>query len=144
MELPQSRILIWHSPLQREHQTAQNKINYAHPNSVTFLSSAKTTNLRKISTVINHHHSPLFGKSWMILVHLSWFKEFWHVVLFWMLKVLFFVVVSFHHTHTLQEVAQKSHNINCQRGEEAHCPCSLKMKTYWRNLTLTGGASVED
>lgn len=113
---------------------------------VTFLSSAKTTSLRKISTVINHHHSPLFGKSWMILVHLSWFKEFWHVLL-WMLKFFFFADVSFHHLNTFQKVAQRSDNINwlCAfRGEKRHVVHAPGRWKHWRNLTLTEGASVED
>lgn len=137
---PQSRTLIWHNLLQREQQTAENKRNSTHPYSVTFLSSARTTSSRKISTAINHHHSPLFAKSWMILVHLSQFKEFWHVVLLWMLK--FFSLWLFPSTTRphCRKVAQKSDNINCQGAEEARCPCSLKMKTFkefdldWRSF----------
>lgn len=119
--------------------------NYAHPNSVTF-PSAKTTSLRKSSTVINHHHPPLFGKSWMILGHLSCCKEFWHVALLWMLK--FFSLWLFPST-TLTHIAggcseKWQHQLSQRGGERRHFVRAPWRWKHWRNLTLTGGASMED
>lgn len=140
MVLPQSRTLIWHSLPQREHQTAENKIKLCTPQLSDFSFFCKNYQFKKN---LHSYKSPSLTTVWKELDDFGTFIMLWGILTCCSplnVKVLFFVVVSFHHTHTLQEVAQKSGNTNCHRGEEAHCPCSLNMKTLkeldldWRSF----------